>query len=138
MGFQYTGKKQPATSTSSAAAEIYAPSEAVRDAQVRFFIAEEMGITVKYPIEIFIDNAAGVSFQRCTNPDTHIKGVFDLRNEWVRELRNSKKVSALKVDTAKNIADMMTKCLSATVRERLVFELIAIAREIARKHLGGT
>ena len=33
---------------------------------------------------------------------------------------------------------MMTKCLSATVRERLMFELSAIAREIARKHLGGT
>ena len=38
----------------------------------------------------------------------------------------------------KNIADMMTKCLSATVRERLMFVLSAIAREIARKHLGGT
>ena len=95
-----------------------------------------MGIKAKYPREIFIDNAAGVSFQRCTNPDTQIKGVFDLRDEWVRELRNSKKVSALKVDTVKNIADMMTKCLSATVRERLMFELSAIAREIARKHLG--
>ena len=138
MPIHWRSKKQPATSTSSAAAEIYAFSEAVRDAQVRFFIAEEMGIKVKYPIEIFIDNAAGVSFQRCTNPDTQIKGVFDLRDEWVRELRNSKKVSALKVDTVKNIADMMTKCLSATVRERLMFELSAIAREIARKHLGGT
>ena len=50
---------------------------------------------------IFIDNAAGVSFQRCTNPDSQIKGVFDLRVEWVRELRNSKKVSAMKVDTMK-------------------------------------
>jgi len=138
MPIHWRSKKQPATSTSSAAAEIYALSEAVRDAQVRFFIAEEMGIKVKYPIEIFIDNAAGVSFQRCTNPDTQIKGVFDLRGEWVRELRNSKKVSAMKVDTAKNIADLMTKCLSATVRERLMFELSAIAREIARKHLGGT
>ena len=39
-----------------------------------------------------------------TNPDTQIKGVFDLREEWVRELRNSKKVSAMKVDTVKNIA----------------------------------
>ena len=47
----------------------------------------------------------------------------------------------MKVDTMKNIDDMMTKCLSATVRERLMFELSAIAREIhvARKHLvGGT
>ena len=40
--------------------------------------------------------------------------------------------------SSKNIADMMTKCLSATVRERIMFELSAIAREIARKHLGGT
>ena len=61
-----------------------------------------------------------------------------MRDEWVRELRNSKGVCALKVDTVKNIDDMMTKCLSATVRERLMFELSAIAREIARKHLGGT
>ncbi len=44
----------------------------------------------------------------------------------------------MKVDTAKNISDMMAKCLSATVRERVMFELSAIAREIARKHLGGT
>ena len=61
-----------------------------------------------------------------------------MRDEWVRELGNSKGVSAMKIDTAKNIADTMAKCLSATVRERLMFELSAIAREIARKHLGGT
>ena len=56
----------------------------------------------------------------------------------MRELRNSKKVSAMKVDTVKNITDMMAKCLLATVRERLMFELSTIAREVARKHLGGT
>ena len=82
MGCQYTGdssKKQPATlKSSTAAAEIYAFSEAVRDAQVRFFIAEEMGIEIKYPMEIFIDNAAGVSFQRCTNPDTHRSKAFSI------------------------------------------------------------
>ena len=32
--------------------------------------------------------------------------------------RNSKRVPAMKVDTVKNIADMMKKCPSATVRER--------------------
>ncbi len=108
MPIHWRSKKQPATSTSSAAAESYASSEAVRDAQVRLFIAEEMGITVKYPKEIFIDNAAGAIFQRCTNTDT--KGVYVLRDEWVRELWNSKKVFAMKVDTARKIADMMAKC----------------------------
>ena len=61
--------------------------------------------------------------------------IFDLRDEWVRELRNSKKVSAMKVDTMKNIADMMTKCLSATVRERLMFELSSIARNMAHSYI---
>ena len=71
---------------------------------------------------------------------TQGKEVFDLREEWVRELRNSKKVSAMKVDTAQRIADMMAPCLSLTVCDRLMFELSAIARarDIARKHLGGT
>ena len=43
-----------------------------------------------------------------------------MRDDWVRELRDSKKVSALKVDAAKHIADMTAKFLSVTVRERLI------------------
>ena len=57
MPIHWRSKKQPTTLTSSAAAEIYAFSEAVRDAQaliaqVRFFIAGEMGIKAKYPIGV--------------------------------------------------------------------------------------
>ena len=55
----------------------------------------------------------------------------------MRELRIIRCVSSIEVETVINIADMMAKCLSATVpsvRERPVFELSAIAR----KHLGGT
>jgi len=36
-------------------------------------IAEAMGIAIKCSIEIFII-ASGVSFQRCTNPDTDQRG----------------------------------------------------------------
>ena len=35
------------------------------------------------------------------------------------ELRDKKKVTAVKVSTDKNIADMMTKCLSVSVRSKL-------------------
>ena len=37
----------------------------------------------------------------------------DMREEWVNELRDKKKVTTVKVSTDKNIVDMMTKCLSA-------------------------
>ena len=41
-----------------------------------------------------------------------------MREDWVNELRDRKKV------TAKNIADMMAKCLSASVRNKLEKEVV--------------
>ena len=37
-------------------AEIYALSEAVRDMNLRLWIAEEMGIHIEWPGRIFVDN----------------------------------------------------------------------------------
>ena len=42
-----------------------------------------------------------------------------MREEWVNELRDKKKVTAVKVSTDKNIADIMTKFLSSSVRNNL-------------------
>ena len=74
MPVHWRSKKQPTTSTKhqrQVRQQKYMrslkPSETRKLG--RFFISEEMGIEIKYPIEIFTDNAAGVSFQRCTNPD---------------------------------------------------------------------
>ena len=36
--------------------------------------------------------------------------IYNLRWSWVKELRDGEKVRAVKVDTAKNVADMLTKC----------------------------
>ena len=69
-----------------AVAEIYALSEAVRDMNLRLWIAEEMRIQIEWPGRIFVDNAAGVSFQHGTNPNSQLKGIFDLREQWVKEL----------------------------------------------------
>ena len=48
-----------------------------------------MGIHIEWPGRIFVDNAAGVSFQNGTNPNSQLKGVFDLREQWVKELSES-------------------------------------------------
>ena len=88
MPIHWRSNKQPVSSTSSAVAEIYALSEAVRDMNLRLWIAEEMGIHIEWPGRMFVDNAAGVSFQHGTNPNSQLKGIFDLREQWVKELRD--------------------------------------------------
>ena len=117
MPIHWRSNKQPVTSVSSAQAEIYAMSEASKDAQLVLWVAEEIGVKVEWPCVILVDNAAGVAFQKATVLMSKLKGVFDLRWNWVKELRDSGRVAAAKVRTESNVADILTKCLSAgTVR----------------------
>ena len=60
---QWRSKKQPVTSISSAAAEIYALAEGVKDSRLNAWKAQEMGLERPKPIEIQVDNAAGIVFQ---------------------------------------------------------------------------
>jgi len=112
MPVVWRSNKQPVTAVSSAVAEIYALSEAVRDAKIAAYRMEELGAKVQWPLKIGVDNAAGISFQKATNPDTRLKGTFDLRAAWVKELQNLNEVMAVKVGTKENIADLLTKCHS--------------------------
>ena len=76
----------------------------------------------------YVDNAAGVSFQNGTNPNSKLKRIFDLREQWVKELRDKRRVKAVKISTDKNVADMMTKCLTATVMNKLQMEIDILAQ----------
>ena len=115
MPIHWRSNKQPITSISSAQAEIYAMSEAVRDSRLRLWVHEELGGTVQYPFHVLVDNSAGVSFQGATCPASKLRGIFDTRSQWVQDLQDVKVLTAVKVDTALNLADMFTKCLSSKV-----------------------
>ena len=57
MPTHWQSRKQPVSSISSAAAEIYAMAETVRDTNLRFWIvkiAEEMKVEVKWPMGILV------------------------------------------------------------------------------------
>lgn len=110
MPMQWRSNKQPQSVFSSAAAEVYAFSEAVKDARVLLWRAEEMGMQVKYPFKMLEDNAATVSFQKSTTPYSKLRGVYNLRDNWVQELKDKNVVSAVKVHTDLNVADLFTKC----------------------------
>ena len=62
MPLHWKSKKQPKTSLSSAEAEIYAMSKAIKDARLRMWVTEDMHVNVNWPIILHVDNAAGVSF----------------------------------------------------------------------------
>ena len=106
--------------------------------RTRPWIAEEIGIPVKWPVKILVDNKAGIHFQKRVNPDSKLKGVFDMRLGWLKELHNRKKFVAEKVDTEKNLADELTKPLETRVRKRLSLELKRLRQEVWKTStLGG-
>ena len=139
MPIHWKSNKQPITSYSSACAEIYAMSECCREARLIAWVAEEMGRQVPYPIVLQVDNAAGVSYQHSTCSASKLRGVYDQRKDWIQELKNQAIVTAVKVDTAKNLADLLTKCHSVTTRKRLQQELERIAGQVSSAYsTGGT
>ena len=51
--------------------------------------------------------------------------------DWVKELKDQTQITAVKVATEKNLADLYTKCHSAATRKVLQQELARIALEVA-------
>ena len=71
-------------------------------------------------LQMEVDNTQAISFQHKTCPHTKLKGVFDLRWDWVCDLQNAGEVKTTHIDTNRNIADLMTKCLDNRTFNRLV------------------
>ena len=69
-------------------------------------------------------------FQNQMSPDTKLKGIFDMRMGWLRELHDKKKFVAVKVATEKNLADDLTKPLDSKTRKRLDEEVKIIKKQI--------
>ena len=131
MPVKWRSNKQPKTSLSSAQAEIYALSEACKDVNKCSWVHEEMGRVLPRPMQVYVDNAAGISFQKSTCASSKLGGIFDNRVDFIRELKDETAVEAVKVDTVKNVADLFTKCLSAPVRQCLFKQIDQIAISLA-------
>ena len=132
--------KQPQTSLSSAAAETYALSEASKDARLRLWVSEKLGYKGVWPAVIQVDNAAALSFQKATKANTKLKGVYNLREKWVQELRDDSKIATKTVDTAIDVSDVLARCLTSATRSALWMQVGVIAsglRNSCVRHLGG-
>jgi len=111
---------QPATSVSSAAAETCTMYDAVVAARLSAWRCSEMGMNIPAPLLIQCDNTQGVSFQKGTCKTSNIRGTFDLRAAWVKELRDAHAVKTAHVPGGSNPADLFEKCHPAVVFNKLV------------------
>ena len=81
---------------------------------------KDIGHRIQEPISILEDNAATISFQRSTKTNTKIRGIYNLRWAWVKDLRNMAKIIAVKVTTNDNIADLLTKHQPKPIMDKFI------------------
>jgi hypothetical protein len=109
----WRSSRQCSTSTSAAEAEIYALYDTMLAANQYAWRAEEIGIAVQWPMDIWVDNKQAVSFAGRTCLDSKLGGVFDQRDSRVRELRDANKVRVRWVTRDRNPADILTHCMAS-------------------------
>lgn len=119
----WRSKKQPKTVVSPAHAEIYACSEAVREARWLQWVARDLGMDLSWPFVVQVDNKQVISFKYSTCATSKLRGMIDLRWNWVQELRDDKLVEVEKVSTKNNLADMLTKCLTNVEFNRQISQI---------------
>ena len=66
-----------------------------------------------------VDSKQARSFANDTCPNSKIRGSFDLREDWVEEVRNLEHVKTVDVASENNLADLFIKCLARGVYLRL-------------------
>jgi len=81
-------------------------------ARLAQWVAEEMGLDVRWPLELKTDSMQARSFQHNTTPNSKLRGCFDLRDALFRELRDKKVIESKYIKRTLNIADLMTHSLS--------------------------
>jgi hypothetical protein len=109
----WRSSKQPVTALSSAEAEIYALSEAIKSGRLFQWRCEEADMKVEWPMNVMVDNTQSISFQQGTCVNSKLRGTFDMRLKWVGEVKNTKEAQAVYVPRGDNCADVLTHCLSS-------------------------
>ena len=108
---RWRSTRQPDTSDSPAVSELYAIKEIVKDARLQHWVAEEMGLTVTWPFTLRTDSQQCVSFAGDSCAKSTMRGSFDWREDWVREVKDKSQVVFEHIAGTLNPADIMTKCL---------------------------
>ena len=110
---RWRSKKQPKTSRSSAEAEIYALSETVGETRHLGWKMREFGIDINEPYTVYVDNEQCISFTNNITVNPKLRNTFNLKDKWIKELKNDNIINVKHINGARNPADILTKVLPA-------------------------
>ena len=68
-------------------------------------------MSVPLPLQVKVDNTQAKAFAKGTCVNSKLGGTFDMRSQWVEELKDRSQVTVQYVNTTNNIADLLTKTL---------------------------
>ncbi len=112
--------------TSSAASEIYGAANAASNMCYTSYVADEVGIDFPKPATLQMDNQAALAVTAATCQHSKLKHI-DVRQGWVRVLRDKGILIPKHVPTKDNLADIFTKLLPrgefTRLRDQILFPL---------------
>ena len=118
VGFAHPDIEESHADMSSAAAEIYAASNACCDFLHLGYVASEMALEYPKPFPLEVDNQAAEVFINDTAFKSKLKHI-DCRQEWVKTLRDKSIMTPVHVDSKDNLADLFTKILNSETFTRI-------------------
>ena len=107
----WRSNRQPKTTNSPVESEVYALSVGCKDLRLMGWVLEDMGVSVDWPMRLGLDSIGAKSFKEDTCPTSKLRGCFDYREKWVRQLKEDREIVLYKVTDSENISDVFTKCM---------------------------
>ena len=122
----WKSKLQPTVAVSTAEAEINAAVVGVQEVIYIKGILEELGIKVKIPIPLYVDNQAAIALSK--NPEQQAKTKhFAIRLAFLRESCQNNIVSLRYLRSEDMTADILTKSLPKKNNQKCLSTLMGIA-----------
>ena len=120
----WRSKLQRTVSLSSSEAEYYACAEAVKEIPFIVEILTFMGIPVKIPVEVRVDNIGAIFMSENTTSSNRTRHM-DTRWHFVNEMQANGLIKLVFVKSEENAADIATKNVTGETLERHLDKVIA-------------
>ena len=118
-------RKQGSVTKSSTAAEYVALSEAVSEIKVIINLLKDFKIKIEKPVKIYEDNSGAIAIAKFGNLTKNSKYI-EVHYHFVNDSYERKEIDIIKIDSEKNVADILTKALGRNKLEnfRLLLRIV--------------
>ena len=120
----WKSKQLPVVTLSSSESEYYACSEGVREIPFLIQLLMFLGIKVKLPVKVWVDNVGAIFMNENSSNSQRTRHV-DVRVRFTESLQQQGLIDIAFCPSAKNLSDGQTKNVSAEIQEKHEVEYLA-------------